>query len=47
MLKQRVQRKMCGYKAETITGDRRTLHNDELHDLYSLPNIIRVIKWMR
>jgi hypothetical protein len=30
-------------------GSWRTLHNDELHDLYSSPNIVRVIKsrWMR
>ena len=23
------------------------LHNEELHDLYSLPNIVRVMKWRR
>jgi hypothetical protein len=27
-----------------ITGDSRRLHNEELHNLYTPPNIIRVIK---
>jgi hypothetical protein len=27
-----------------VTGDWRKLHNEELHNLYSLPNIIRMIK---
>jgi len=39
MLKHRV------HKAETVTGDRKTLHTDELHDLYSLPAIIRM-RWV-
>jgi hypothetical protein len=32
-----------------VTGDWRKLHNEELHNLYSFPNIIRMIKsmWMR
>jgi hypothetical protein len=32
-----------------VTGEWRKLHNKELHDLYSSPNIIRIIKsrWMR
>jgi hypothetical protein len=32
-----------------VTGGWRKVHNEELHDLYSLPNIIRMIKsgWMR
>jgi len=28
-------------------GEWRRLHNEELNDLYSLPNIVRVIKWRR
>jgi hypothetical protein len=28
-------------------GSWRKLHNDELHNLYSLPNIVRVIKSRR
>jgi hypothetical protein len=30
-----------------VTGDWRRLHNEELHDLYSLPDIIGVIKGRR
>jgi transcription termination factor 2 len=34
-------------KSEKITGEWRKLHNEELHDLYSLPSIVRVIKSRR
>jgi hypothetical protein len=30
-----------------VTGGWRTLLNEELHDLYSLSSIIRIIKWRR
>ena len=30
-----------------MTGERRTLHNEELNDLYCSPNIVRVIKSRR
>ena len=30
-----------------VTRKWRKLHNEELNDLYSLPNIFRVIKWRR
>ena len=33
------------HKAEAETGDRKTLHTDELHDLYFLPDIIRWMRW--
>jgi hypothetical protein len=39
----RVSRKVFGPKREE-DGSRRKLHNDELHSLYSSPNIVRVIK---
>jgi hypothetical protein len=31
-------------KGEEVTGSWRKLHNEELHNLYSSPNIIKVIK---
>jgi hypothetical protein len=39
----RVLRKLFGPEREE-DGSWRKLHNDELHDLYSLPNIVRAIK---
>jgi hypothetical protein len=44
----RVLRRIFGTKREE-DGSWRKLHNDELHDLYSSQNIVRVIKsrWMR
>ena len=33
-----------GPKRGEVTRERRTVHNEELQDLYSSPNIIRVIK---
>jgi len=40
----RVLRKIFGPKRDEVTGDWRILHSKELYDLYSLPNIIWVIK---
>jgi hypothetical protein len=40
----RVLRRIFGPKREEVTGDWRKLHNEELHNLYSSPNIIRIIK---
>jgi hypothetical protein len=42
----RVLRRIFGPKREE-DGSCRKLHNDELHDLYSSPNIVRVIKSRR
>jgi hypothetical protein len=43
----RVLRRIFGPKREEVTGERRKLHNKELHDLYSSPSIIRIIKSRR
>jgi hypothetical protein len=37
----RVLRKVFGPKRNEVTGEWRKLHNEELNDLYSLPNIVR------
>jgi hypothetical protein len=42
-----VLRRIFGRKRDEATEDWRRLHNEELNDLYSSPNIIRVIKSRR
>jgi hypothetical protein len=39
-----VLRRIFGPKRNEVTGKRRKLHNDELNDLYTSPNIVRVIQ---
>jgi hypothetical protein len=39
-----VLRRVFGPKKDEVTGQWRKLHNEELSDLYSLPNIVRVVK---
>ena len=40
-------RRVFGPKRGDVTGEWRKLHNEELSDLYSLPNIVRVVKSRR
>jgi len=42
-----VLRRIFGPKRDKVTGEWRRLHNEELNDLYSSPNIVRVIKSRR
>jgi hypothetical protein len=39
--------RIFGPKRDEMTGEWRKLHNEELNDLYSSPNIVRVIKSRR
>jgi hypothetical protein len=42
-----VLRRIFGPKRDEVTGEWRKLHKEEIHDLYSSPSIIRIIKWRR
>jgi hypothetical protein len=43
----RMLRRIFCSKRDEVTGDWRKLHNEELYNLYSSPNIIRMIKSRR
>jgi hypothetical protein len=43
----RVLRRISGRKSDHVTGELRKLHNEELHNFYSSPDIIRQIKSRR
>jgi hypothetical protein len=43
----RVLRRVFGHRRDEVTREWRKLHNEELNDLSSLPNIVRVIKSRR
>jgi hypothetical protein len=43
----RVLRGILGPKRDEVTGSWRKLHNEEVHNLYSSPSIIRMIKSRR
>jgi hypothetical protein len=47
VFKKRVLRRVFGPKRDEVTGEWRKLHNEELNDLYSLPNMVRVVKSRR
>ena len=43
----RLLRRIFGHKRDEVTGEWRKLHNEELNDLYTTPNVVRVIKSRR
>jgi hypothetical protein len=43
----KVLRRIFGPNRDEVTGGWKKLHNEELHDLYSSPSIIRIIKSRR
>jgi hypothetical protein len=47
VFKNRVLSKIYGPKRDEVTGEWRKLHNEDLHNLYSSPSIIRQIKSRR
>ena len=40
-------RRILGLRRDEVTGEWRRLHNEKLNDLYTSPNIVRVIKLRR
>ena len=47
MCESRVLRRIFGPRRDKVTGEWRKLHKEELNDLYSSPNVVRVIKSRR
>jgi hypothetical protein len=47
VFEKRVLRRIFGPKRDDVTGEWRKFHSEELHTLYSSPNIIRKIKSRR
>jgi hypothetical protein len=43
----RVLKRIFVPKRDEMAGEWRKLHNEELHDLYSSPSIIRIVKSRR
>jgi hypothetical protein len=43
----RLLRRIFGPKRDEVTGEWKKLHNEDLHDLYSSPSIIRIMKARR
>jgi len=44
VFEERLLRKAFGRKRDEVTGERSKLHYEELNDLHSSPNIVRVIR---
>ena len=47
MFENRVLRKIFGPRRDEVIGERKELHKEELNDLYSSHNIVRLIKSRR
>jgi hypothetical protein len=47
LFENRVLRRIFGPKRDEVTGGWRKLHNEELHNLYSSPSVIRMTKSRR
>ena len=47
MFQNMVLTRIFGPRRDEVTGEWRRLHNEELNDLYSSPNIVPVIKSRR
>jgi hypothetical protein len=47
MYENRLQRRIFGPKRDEVTGGWRKRHNEELHNVYSSPSVIRMAKSRR
>jgi hypothetical protein len=47
VIENRMLRRIFGPKRDEVAGEWRKLHNEELHDLYFSPRIIRIMKSRR
>jgi hypothetical protein len=47
MFENRVLRRIFGPERDEVTGEWRNLHNEEIHEFYSSPSIIKIIRSRR